>query len=111
MTNFPYYTNPVFWPPNNYSKHMYIKTFTKQDLDILGYQFVIHENMNFAEYQMSYGGAAGKAFSAHMPIYIAFFGLINRFPFAVIYQIIEGEVTIIAIMQLNRKPDYWKDRI
>jgi len=58
---------------------MYIKTFTKQDLDIPGYQFVIHENMNFAEYQMSYGGAAGKAFSAHMPICIAFLGLIFYF--------------------------------
>ncbi len=57
---------------------MCIKTFTKQDLDILGYQFVIHENMNFAEYQMSHKGAAGKAFSAHMPIYIAFFGLMWR---------------------------------
>jgi hypothetical protein len=54
---------------------MCIKTFTKQDLDIPGYQFVIHENMNFAEYQMSHKGAAGKAFSAHMPIYIAFFRL------------------------------------
>ena len=61
--------------PNNYSKHRCIKTFTKQDLDIPGYQFVIHENMNFAGYQMSHKGAAGKAFSAHMPIYIAFFGL------------------------------------
>ena len=60
---------------NNDSKHMCIKTFTKQDLDIPGYQFVIHENMNFAGYQMSHKGAAGKAFSAHMPIYIAFFGL------------------------------------
>ena len=61
---------------NNDSKHMCIKTFTKQDLDILCYQFVIHENMNFAWYQMSHKGAA---FSAHMPIlmpiYIAFFGL------------------------------------
>jgi hypothetical protein len=37
------------------------------DLDIPGYQFVIHENMNFVEYQMSYKDAAGKAFSAHMP--------------------------------------------
>jgi hypothetical protein len=37
---------------------------------------VIHENMNFAEYQMSHKGAAGKALSAPMPIYIAFFGLI-----------------------------------
>ena len=48
---------------NNDSRHMYIKTFTKQDLDILCYQFVIHENMNFAKYQMSHKGAAGKAFS------------------------------------------------
>ena len=32
--------------------------------------------MNFAEYQMSYRGAAGKAFSVHMPIYIPFLGLI-----------------------------------
>jgi hypothetical protein len=41
-----------------------IKTFARQDLDIPGYQFVIHENMNFAEYKMSHKGAAGKAFSA-----------------------------------------------
>ena len=61
---------------NDYSRHMCIKTFTKQDLDILCYQFVIYENMNFAEYQMSYRGAAGKAFSVHMPIYIPFLGLI-----------------------------------
>lgn len=37
--------------------------------------------------------------------------LTNRFPFGVIYQIIEDEVIIIAIMQLNREPDYWKKRI
>jgi len=28
---------------------MCIKTFTKQDLDILGYQLFIHEKMNFTE--------------------------------------------------------------
>ena len=61
--------------PNNDSKHRCRKTFTKQNLDISGYQFVIHEDMNFAEYKMSYRGAAGKAFSAPMPIYIAFFEL------------------------------------
>ena len=33
------------------------------------------------------------------------------FPYGVIYQIIEDEVIIIAIMQLNREPDYWKKRI
>ncbi len=58
---------------------MCIKTFTKQDLDIPGYQFVIHENINFAEYQMSHKGAAGKAFSAHMPTSIAFFGFKGYF--------------------------------
>jgi hypothetical protein len=37
--------------------------------------------------------------------------LTNRFPFGVIYQIIEKEVMIIAVMQLNREPGYWKKRI
>ena len=37
--------------------------------------------------------------------------LTNRFPYGVIYQIIDEEVIIIAIMQLNRTPDYWKKRI
>ena len=37
--------------------------------------------------------------------------LANRFPYGVVYQIIEQEVVIIAIMQLNREPDYWKKRI
>jgi len=37
--------------------------------------------------------------------------LTNRFPFGVIYQIIEQEIYIIAVMQLNREPDYWKSRI
>ena len=37
--------------------------------------------------------------------------LTNRFPFGVLYQVIEEEVTIIAVMQLNREPDYWKKRI
>jgi len=35
----------------------------------------------------------------------------DRFPFGVIYQIIDSEIVIIAIMQLNRKPNYWKNRI
>jgi hypothetical protein len=54
---------------------MRIKTFTKQDLGIHGYQSVLPEDIHSIEYQMSYKGAAGKAFSAHMPTYIAFFGL------------------------------------
>lgn len=37
--------------------------------------------------------------------------LTRRFPYGVIYQIKNGEIFIIAIMQLNRKPDYWKSRL
>ncbi|MFA5385675.1 MAG: type II toxin-antitoxin system RelE/ParE family toxin [Eubacteriales bacterium] len=37
--------------------------------------------------------------------------LTGRFPFGVIYQIVEEEVLVIAIMQLNRKPDYWGKRL
>lgn len=37
--------------------------------------------------------------------------LINRFPFAIIYQIRKKEIFIIAITHLSRKPGYWKERI
>ncbi|MCX5720086.1 MAG: type II toxin-antitoxin system RelE/ParE family toxin [Nitrospirae bacterium] len=37
--------------------------------------------------------------------------LTNQFPYGVIYQIVEEEIVVIAIMQLNREPDYWKKRI
>jgi hypothetical protein len=51
----------------NYGRHTCRKTFTKQNLDIHGYQFVINKNISLTEYRMSYKGAAGKAFSAYMP--------------------------------------------
>lgn len=37
--------------------------------------------------------------------------LTNRFPYGVVYQIGEDDVIIIAVMQLNREPGYWKKRI
>ena len=36
--------------------------------------------------------------------------LVHRFPYGVIYQEAGGEIRIIAVMQLNRRPGYWKDR-
>lgn len=35
----------------------------------------------------------------------------RRFPYGIIYLIREDEILIIAIANLHRKPDYWKDRI
>jgi hypothetical protein len=37
--------------------------------------------------------------------------LTNRFPYGVIYQIIEHEILIVAVMQSNREPAYWENRI
>jgi hypothetical protein len=34
----------------------------------------------------------------------------RRFPYGIIYHILDNEILIIAVMQLNRKPSYWKTR-
>jgi hypothetical protein len=36
--------------------------------------------------------------------------LINRFPYSIIYQVADNQIFIIALMQLNRRPEYWKKR-
>jgi plasmid stabilization system protein ParE len=36
---------------------------------------------------------------------------LHRFPYGIIYQILDTEILIVAIAHLHRKPDYWKDRI
>jgi plasmid stabilization system protein ParE len=37
--------------------------------------------------------------------------LTNRFPYGIIYQILDDNcIRIIAVMQLNQKPDYWRER-
>jgi hypothetical protein len=37
--------------------------------------------------------------------------LVMRFPYGVLYSEGKDEVIIIAVMNLHRKPDYWKDRV
>jgi len=36
--------------------------------------------------------------------------LVRRFPFGVLYRIGKDEITVVAVMHLRRKPDYWRDR-
>jgi plasmid stabilization system protein ParE len=37
--------------------------------------------------------------------------LIKRFPFGIYYTIETDYISIIAIMHMSRKPDYWKSRL
>ena len=37
--------------------------------------------------------------------------LVRRFPYGILYSQVEEEIYIIAVMNLNRDPEYWKDRI
>ena len=36
--------------------------------------------------------------------------LCKRFPFGIIYRVLPTEVHVVAIMQLRRRPNYWKRR-
>lgn len=35
----------------------------------------------------------------------------RRFPYGVIYQYLGGEILVVAVANLHRKPNYWKDRM
>ena len=37
--------------------------------------------------------------------------ILNRFPYAIIYLVKNQFIVIIAVMQLNRKPNYWENRM
>ena len=37
--------------------------------------------------------------------------LVKRFPYGIVYRIVQDEIIIFAVMQLNRKPGYWEERI
>ncbi len=36
--------------------------------------------------------------------------LTNKFPYGILYRIINDHVRIMAVMHLHRKPDYWRNR-
>ncbi|NBF40425.1 MAG: type II toxin-antitoxin system RelE/ParE family toxin [Spirochaetes bacterium] len=36
--------------------------------------------------------------------------LVNRFPFGILYAILEGHIYILAVMHLHKEPSYWKSR-
>jgi plasmid stabilization system protein ParE len=36
--------------------------------------------------------------------------LVRRFPYGILYTRLDSEVLILAVMHLQRSPDYWKDR-
>jgi hypothetical protein len=37
--------------------------------------------------------------------------LTQQFPFGVIYQVLTDRILIVAVAHLNRKPDYWLNRV
>lgn len=36
---------------------------------------------------------------------------LRRFPYGIIYQLLDTEILVIAVANLHRTPDYWKNRI
>lgn len=37
--------------------------------------------------------------------------LTRRFPYGIIYQVRGEEILVVAVANLHRKPDYWRDRL
>ncbi len=37
--------------------------------------------------------------------------LVRRFPYSIIYEVNDNEIFILVVMQQNREPDYWKNRL
>jgi hypothetical protein len=37
--------------------------------------------------------------------------LMHRFPFGLVYAPISGEIVVVAVMHLHRRPGYWRQRL
>ncbi len=35
----------------------------------------------------------------------------RRFPYAIVYQILEPEILVVAVAHTHRRPEYWRDRL
>jgi hypothetical protein len=36
---------------------------------------------------------------------------LNRFPYGILYAVVGGDIVVVAVMHLHRKPDYWQTRV
>lgn len=36
---------------------------------------------------------------------------LRRFPYGIVYQILETEILVVAISHLHREPEYWQERL
>ena len=47
------------------------------------------------------------------PVYVGTWRrmLLRRFPFGIVYGVMDNQIVVIAIMHTRRKPGYWKNRM
>jgi len=65
------------------------------------------------EREVEHALAALQEFPDRWPSYVGRWRriLLRRFPFGVVYGVMNNRVVVVAIMHTRRKPGYWKNRI
>jgi plasmid stabilization system protein ParE len=65
--------------------------------------------------EVDWGVAAIRESPMRWPLYREEFGvrrfLMHRFPFAIVYRVINDEIEVVAITHLRRRPGYWRNRL
>lgn len=53
-----------------------------------------------------------QGFPDRWPVYVGKWRriLLRRFPFGIVYGVVDNQIVVVAIMHNRRKPGYWKDR-